>query len=76
MQVRIGVQSVLKEIVFETSLSVEEVRQALETALSSPQGIFEVLGEKGGRVLVPAAHIGYVEVDDPEGRQIGFGSSF
>lgn len=76
MQVRIGVQSVLKEVVIETSLSADEVFQALQNALAAPHGVLELPGSKGGRVLVPAAGIGYLELDDPEGRQIGFGSSF
>jgi hypothetical protein len=37
-------------------------------------GMFSVRDEKGGRVLVPAEKIGYVELSGSEQRRIGFGN--
>jgi Protein of unknown function (DUF3107) len=36
--------------------------------------MFSIRDEKGGRVLVPAEKIGYVELSGSEQRRIGFGS--
>lgn len=73
MEVKIGVQSVPREIVIDTPMSADEVRQALADALSS-DGFLEVSDEKGGHVMVPAAHLGYVEIGGAEPRRVGFNS--
>ena len=74
MQVRIGVQLVPKELVVETSLSADEVEQALATALSAENGIFSIKDQGGGRVAIPAGQVGYLEMGDDENRQVGFGT--
>ena len=73
MAVKIGVQSVPREIVLETAMSADEVRQALADALTS-EGFLEIADEKGGRVMVPAARLGYVEIGGAEPRRVGFNS--
>ena len=75
MQVRIGVQSVLKELVVEVDQTPDEVRDALARALETDNGIFVLDGEKGGRVMIPASSVGYLELPEPEGRQVGFGNA-
>jgi hypothetical protein len=37
-------------------------------------GMFTVRDEKGGKVLIPADKIGYVELGDAEQKRIGFGN--
>lgn len=73
MQVRIGVQSVPKELVVETSLSPEEVENAVADALADEGGVF-ALKSKNGRVVVPAAKLAYVEIAETEVPAVGFGS--
>jgi hypothetical protein len=73
VQVRIGVQSVPKELVVDTSLSAEEVEQALADALGDEDGVF-MLRSQGGRVVVPAAKLAYVEIGETEPPSVGFGS--
>lgn len=73
MQVRIGVQSVPKELVVETSLSADEVEQVVADALAEEDGIF-TLKSKNGRVVVPAAKLAYVEIAENEVPSVGFGS--
>ena len=73
MEVKIGVQSIQRELVVETPSSPDEVERALTTALSSG-GMFVVRDEKGGKILVPAEKIGYVEMNGPEQRRVGFGN--
>lgn len=73
MEVKIGVQSVPREIVVDTAMSADEVRAALADALAT-DGFLEIADEKGGRVMVPAARLGYVEMGGTEQRRVGFNS--
>jgi hypothetical protein len=73
VEVKIGIQSVPRELVLETSSSFEEIERAL-TAAVADGGVFVLKDDKGGRVLVPADKIGYVDVDVTETRRIGFGN--
>lgn len=73
VEVRIGMQSVQRELMVETSMSQEEVEAALTAAVAADGGVFILPDEKGGRVLVPAGKIAYVEVGGPDSRRVGFG---
>ena len=73
MEVKIGVQSITREIVVETPSSPEDVERSLLTAMKDG-GMFSLRDEKGGRVLIPADKIGYVEINGSEQRRIGFGN--
>ncbi|GLZ09841.1 ATP-binding protein [Actinomadura sp. NBRC 104425] len=80
MQVRIGVQSVPKELVVETAQSADEVQQALADALAAARadgaGVFVLTDQRGGRVVVPADRVGYLEIGEEENRTVGFGSQY
>ena len=71
MEVKIGIQSVPRELVLETNSSFEEVERAL-TAAVADNGVFILADDKGGKVLVPADKIAYVEFGGTEPRRIGF----
>jgi hypothetical protein len=73
VEVKIGVQSIPREIVVETETPAEEIEQQLRTALAEG-GLFVVRLDRGGTVLVPADKIGYVEFSGTEQRRVGFGS--
>jgi hypothetical protein len=73
VQVRIGVQSVPKELVVETSLSAEEIEQAVADALGDPDGVF-TLKSKNGRVVVPASKLAYAEITESDVPSVGFGT--
>jgi Protein of unknown function (DUF3107) len=73
VEVKIGVQSIPRELVVDTPSSADEVERALTAALASGT-TFVVRDEKGGKVIVPADKIGYVELNGPEERRIGFGN--
>ena len=73
MEVKIGIQSIPREIVVETPSSEDEVERSLHAALKDG-GMFSLRDEKGGRILVPAEKIGYVELSGSEVRRIGFGN--
>ena len=73
MEVKIGIQSIPRELVLDTPSSPDELERALLTALTNG-GIFVVRDEKGGKVLIPAEKIGYVELNGTEQRRVGFGN--
>ena len=72
MEIKIGIQSIQRELVLDTPSSPDEVERSLMTALSNG-GMFVVRDEKGGKLLIPAEKIGYVEINGTEQRRIGFG---
>ncbi|HEY4702009.1 MAG TPA: DUF3107 domain-containing protein [Streptosporangiaceae bacterium] len=73
MEVRIGVQSAPRELDVETSTSADQIEQDLADALAD-NGVFVLTVEKGGKVLVPADKIAYLEFIGAEARPIGFGN--
>ncbi len=73
MEVKIGIQMAPRELVVETTITAEELQQALAAALAEHK-IFVVADKRGGTVLVPSDKIAYVELDLAEPRKIGFGS--
>ena len=76
MEVKIGIQSVPRELIVETEVPPEEIERKLSSALDSGDGtgVFALEVSKGGRVLVPADKIAYVEFGGPESRRVGFGN--
>ena len=74
MEVKIGIQSVPRELIVETKASSEEVERILADAVAD-SGVFILSDDKGGRVLVPADKIAYVEIGGSESRRIGFGNA-
>ncbi|WP_298805593.1 DUF3107 domain-containing protein [uncultured Pseudokineococcus sp.] len=75
MEIRIGVQNVAREIVLESSQSADEVRSAVDAALSGSAAVLDLVDERGRRVVVPSGVLGYVEVAAESPRRVGFGSS-
>ena len=75
MEVKIGIHSVPRELVVETDVPAEEVEQQLASALAGgAHSVFALPVSKGGKVLVPADKIAYVEFGAPEARRVGFGN--
>jgi hypothetical protein len=75
MEVKIGITSVPRELIVETDTPAEEIERNLAAALEGADGtVFAVEVVKGGKVLVPADKIAYVEFVGPESRRMGFGN--
>ncbi|MCU1538111.1 MAG: hypothetical protein JWP82_2462 [Humibacillus sp.] len=72
MEIRIGVQNVAREIAFESTQSTDEVLAAVKTALDSD--VLELVDDKGGRIIVPSASIGYVTTGAERRGGVGFGA--
>jgi Protein of unknown function (DUF3107) len=73
VEVKIGIQSITRELVIETNSSPEEIERALASALADG-GLFVLPDGKDGKVMVPADKIGYVEFSGVELRRVGFGN--
>ena len=74
MEVKIGIQSVPRELVVETKSSSEEVERILAAAVADG-GVFMLEDDKGGKILIPADKIAYLEIGGSEPRRIGFGNT-
>jgi Protein of unknown function (DUF3107) len=75
VEVKIGIQSVARELVVETDTPADEIERLLANALADgAHSVFAVPVAKGGKVLVPADKIAYVEFGGPEARRVGFGN--
>ena len=75
MEVKIGIHSVPRELVVETDTPAEDIERDLSAALEKGgQSVLAISVTKGGKVLVPADKIAYVEFGAPETRRVGFGN--
>jgi hypothetical protein len=74
VEVKIGIWSVPRELVLETDESFEEVERIL-TAAVAEGSVFVLADTKGGKVMIPADKVAYLEVGGSENRRIGFGNS-
>jgi hypothetical protein len=76
MEVKIGIQSVPRELVVETDATAAELERELAVALTAEngKGLFALTNQKGGRILVPADKIAFVEFSTDQARRVGFGN--
>lgn len=72
MEVRVGVLHVSREITFESDQTPEDIEGAVKQALDSQTELLSLVDQKGRRILVPTAQLGYVEIGPPAERRIGF----
>jgi hypothetical protein len=77
VEVKIGIQSAPRELVVEVDTPAEEVERELAKALAATDGtaVFALTTQKGGRVLVPADKIAFVEFGVDQSRRMGFGNT-
>ncbi len=71
MEIKIGVQNVSREITLETDQTADAVAKAVAEAMGG--STIEFHDDKGRRVIVPSAALGYVEMGSEEKRRVGFG---
>jgi hypothetical protein len=75
VEVKIGIQSVPRELMVETDTPAETIERELAAALEDGgHSVFTLTVTKGGKVMVPADKIAYVEFGAPEARRVGFGN--
>jgi hypothetical protein len=76
VEVKIGIQSIPRELVVDTDATAEEIERDLAAALSAKDrpAILAMGTQKGGRVLIPADKIAFVEFGGDQSRRVGFGN--
>jgi Protein of unknown function (DUF3107) len=74
VEVKIGIQSIQRELVLETKVSAEEAQRLLSEALADEGGLLVLPDIKGGKFLIPADKIAYIEFTGAEQRRVGFGN--
>ena len=72
MEVKIGVQYAVRELVLESTQSADEVEKAVADAIGKGHTL-SLTDERGRRVIVPAEKLAYVEIGEPVERRVGFG---
>ncbi len=72
MEVKIGVLYAPRELLVETDRSAEDVEAALAKAIVDG-GVFTLVDDHGGRVVVPVDKVAYIEMAKPDDRKVGFG---
>jgi Protein of unknown function (DUF3107) len=73
VEVKIGIQSIPRELVVETETPADEIERTLSEVLAADGALFTLAAEKGGKILIPADKIAYVEFGGNEPRRVGFG---
>lgn len=73
MEITIGVQNQSRELTLETNESSDDVAAKITAALENSK-VLELTDDKGRRVLVPTASIGYVQIGSEDQRPVGFGA--
>jgi hypothetical protein len=60
----------------DTDATAEEVERDLNAALAAPDGkaVLALTTQKGGRVLIPADKIAFIEFSTDQARRVGFGN--
>lgn len=74
MELKVGMQSAPREVVVETTQTLEELHAALDQAFSDPNGFVMLDDNNGSRVMVFVHKIAYIEVAEETERRVGFGT--
>jgi hypothetical protein len=73
VEVKIGVQYAIRELVLESTQTADEVEEAIGQALKSGSPL-KLVDERGRRVVVPSDRLAYVEIGEQVERRVGFGA--
>jgi hypothetical protein len=73
VDITIGVQNLPRELVIESDQTADEVTTAVTEALNG-KPVLELVDNRGRRVIVPSASIGYVEIGTESKGRVGFGA--
>lgn len=73
MEVKIGIQNIIRELIVETDESAEAVQKLIADSVGG-EGVFTLTDTKGRTVIVPAAKLAYVEIGGGVSGHVGFRS--
>lgn len=73
VEITIGVQHIVRELVLETDQTADAVTKIVRKALETGAPV-ELTDSRGRKVIVPAGTLGYIEIG-AEARPVGFHTS-
>ena len=73
MEVKVGIQHIARELTVDTEQSAEEVEKAFLEALDG-NDTFVLADAKGGRTLLRASQVAYLDLGQEQARKVGFGA--
>jgi hypothetical protein len=73
VEVKIGVQYAMRELIIESTDSPEDVEKAVASALKAG-GMLTLVDDRGRKVIIPADRLAYIEIGEPQERRVGFGA--
>jgi Protein of unknown function (DUF3107) len=73
VEIKVGILNVNREVIIESTSTSAEVEKDFAKALKDG-GLFSVTDERGRKVLIPAAQVGYLDLGQENARHVGFGS--
>ena len=74
MEVRIGVKGAPRELSSRAPRAPTRSRRSSTRALKDGAATFNLVDEKGRRVIVAADKLAYVEIAEADSRRVGFGA--
>jgi len=73
VEVKIGVQYAMREIIIESAQTPDEIEKAVSAAMKSG-GLLTLVDDRGRKVLVPSDRLAYIEIGEASERRVGFGN--
>ena len=74
VEVRIGISDSPRELTIDLTNSADEIEASVARALHEGSHI-SFTDERGRRLIVPAAKVGFIEVSARSERKVGFGTN-
>ena len=74
VEVRIGISDSPRELTIDLSNSADEIEATGARALNEGSHV-SLTDERGRRLIVPAAKVGFIEVSARSERKVGFGTN-
>jgi hypothetical protein len=74
VEIRIGVADSPRELTVTSDLTPAEVEAQVADAVSGKSAVLTLVDAKGGRFVVPAGRVAYVEIGPQDSRKVGFGA--
>ena len=74
VEVRIGISDSPRELTIDLSNSADEIEATVARALNEGSHV-SFTDERGRRLIVPAAKVGFIEVSASSERKVGFGTN-
>lgn len=75
MEIKIGIVNAAREVSIDAQESAETIEQQLRESLAQPNAaVLTLTDAKGRKVLIPAHGIAYLDLGQPNSRQVGFGT--